>query len=274
MSEKKQAINISLILVLINLALAYVCWLLQNCYPFMSFLFSVFSGILGSGLAALWIFVAEYRREKKRLLEDIFREINHIRVNLPYFHQYEQNMDLLRRYMDTQYYQEPQPKSIVCQMNALEKTTDSLCRFVDKMLDLDYNTIDQAIKKVYEVDFWWPSKKHQETIRQRLGYSLYSAIMSKPAEEEDYVFRYFRNFRDDKSYTAGDILEIVMDLHHAFHVECDCGKPNKASDSLNGQLYESLWIFRNAFFMPQPTRKERKEAMSAFLYDTPYYRIR
>ena len=48
----------------------------------------------------------------------------------------------------------------------------------------------------------------------------------------------------------------------------------KDARNMRCYMHEKLWIFRDAFFSPELSRKERRKALRAFVFDEPYNHIR
>ena len=67
MSAKKNAINISIGMILLSLIIIALCWHGRN-EGATELLFVLASGVFGSSFATLWIFIYEYHQAKYVLL--------------------------------------------------------------------------------------------------------------------------------------------------------------------------------------------------------------
>ena len=88
MTEKKHAVNISLIMIVLSLVIL-LCWPSRND-GITELFFVLSSGVFGSGFATLWIFIYEYRKAKRELFSSIFQQVTSIFEDetLPLLHRF------------------------------------------------------------------------------------------------------------------------------------------------------------------------------------------
>lgn len=281
MAAKKNAINISIVMILLSLVVILICWCWKDNGGIAELFHVLSSGVFGSSFATLWIFIYEYNKEKRYLLSSIFNEAVAIFEFTPLYHLemfgfYEPG---IREYLERKYYMPPVDADTVKHMSKQENCLYILCRFVDEVLDIGYGRIDHICEMVSDVDFWSDSfrrkLKYKSVISRKISFPLYDVFISAPAMEDGYLFRYFKDFKVNYSYSADQIYEIAGNLDKALHGSGEVKYSwNNKGLNLASHMHEALWIFRDAFFSPHLSNRERREAMRAFLKDTPYYRIR
>ena len=301
MAEKKKAINISMLLIIASLLGTVLCWAFLKNNSFFELVFALCTGIFGSSFATLWIFIVEYKSERDNLLSMIFSNGNRIRLKLPSFTQYNNKKDEMLAYLNGRYYVPPIPEKQQDQLNDNEKTLYSLCRYVDHFLEIGYEDFVSVFRAADQLAFWTDfftenhscfqnkllnrivcknnelaRKGKRERIIEKL-LPLYDIYLSAPAMEEGYLFRVFREFKYDYSISAADIYSLVLGVEEraqGINVYMgDVWDVEKAPD-FRCYFYETLWVFRDAFFSPYLPRERRKRAISAFMKGTPYTQIR
>ena len=281
MREKKNAINISILMILCSLLIIFLCWCKRN-EGATELLYVLATGVFGSSFATLWIFIYEYRKARRELLTAIFNEITSIFENAPFYwlERFGFYAPGVKEYMKGKHYIPPAPADAVKRMSTQERGLYMLCRFVDEALDIGYDRIKHILDLVEDVDFWSDSfrrnAKYKGAISYSISYPLYDVFVTAPAMEDGYIFRYFKGFKTEYSYSADEIYPFVCNLDRAMHntddeVRFDWQTHNS---NLGLHLHEKMWIFRDAFFSPELPRKYRREAMQAFLNNTLYPRVR
>ena len=281
MTEKKNAINISLGIILLCLIVTIICWSGKDS-GLAEILFVFSTGIFCSSFATLWIFVYEYNREKKIVLTSIFNKVYYVMENgiyIPSMARHGFYDSEVRKYLEGKYYMPPMREQLVLQMEQSERCLYEICRFVDGILEIGYEKINDVHRTIEAVDFWTDSfrkkLKRRDIILKRISMPIYEVFVFEAAMEEGYIFRYFTQFKNNYLYSADEICFIVEKLDIALY-----GSNGEISYSwlkqgnIRGYMHEKLWIFRDAFFMQEMTRAERKKAMKAFIYDEEYYWIR
>lgn len=281
MTAKKNAINISIVMTLLSLIIIFLCWNKKdNGIPELFYVLS--SGVFGSSFATLWIFIYEYNNEKRELLGAIFRESVSITENatLPYLDSLSFYDWDIKEYMQHKYYIPPVNAEIVACMSRQDRCVYELCRFVDDILDIGYDRINHVCNLVSNIDFWSDSFRHTnkyiDAIVSKISLPLYEVFITAPAMEDGYIFRYFKGFKIYHEYSADQIYGFVCELDKAIHGTDDKVKYTwqKMNANLCLHMHEKLWIFRDAFFSPHVSHKQRREAKLAFLNDTFYQYIR
>lgn len=282
MTAKKKAINISIVMILLSLIVILLCWCGKDRSGIKELLYVLSSGVFGSSFATLWIFIYEYNKEKRELLSSIFSEAVSIFENetLPMLERFGFYDPEIKEYMKHRYYMPPIDADAVARMSKQERCVYELCRFVDEVLDISYTRFNHICNLVESIDFWSDSfrcdLKYGHAILNKICMPIYEVFITAPAMEDGYLFRYFKGFKVNLEYSADQIYDFVCELDKAMHSASGEVKYTWQNKNLNLGLHmhEALWIFRDAFFSPHLSRKERREAMDAFLKDTPYYRIR
>ena len=281
MTAKKNAINISIVMILLSLIIILLCWC-EKDKGIPELLYVLASGVFGSSFATLWIFIYEYNKEKHELLSSIFQETTSITENevLPYLDIFGFHAPEIKKYMQHKYYVSPVNADIVARMDKQDRCVYELSRFVDGILDIGYDRIKHICDLVENINFWSDSFRHgdkyKDAIVSKISLPLYEVFIAAPAMEDGYIFRYFKGFKTYYEYSAEQIYEFVCELDRVFHGHGGEVKYTwqKKNENLCLHVHEQLWIFRDAFFSPYVSRKERCEAIQAFLKNTSYYRIR
>lgn len=281
MTAKKNAINISIVMILFSLVVILLCWCKKD-EGMTELLYVLSSGVFGSSFATLWIFIYEYNKEKQKLLSTIFHETVSITEEntLRYLDRFGFHDPAMKDYMRHKYYLSPVNADIVEHMGKQERCLYELCRFVDGILDIGYARIDHVCNLIESIDFWSDSFRHKEkysnAIISKISLPLYEVFIAAPAMEDGYIFRYFKGFKIDYEYSADQIYDFVSELDKAMHGTGNEEKYawQKKNPNLSGYMHEKMWIFRDAFYSPYVSRKQRREALKAFLKDTFYPYIR
>lgn len=278
MTEKKNAINISITMILLSLITIALCWPLRKD-GITEVLYVLASGIFGSSFATLWVFIYEYRKAKQELLRAIYDEVTTAFVDTPLCHlgHYGLYNPNVQQFMQGKHYMPPAYADDVARMSRQDQQLYILCRFVDEILDIGCDRIRSILNLVSSVDFWSNSfpwiPRYRNAILRNISSPLYEVfIMKAPAEEDGYLFRYFKGFKIGCDYTADQIYEIACKLDLAMHGDGSSAKYNwqGRNPNLVLHLYEKMWIFYEAFCPPPVSKKRRKEAIQAFLNDTPF----
>ncbi len=280
MTTKKHAINISIIMIIVSLLIIYICWP-QKDAGITELLYVLSTGVFGSSFATLWIFIYEYNRTKEDLLKAIFDEAvaitenNNLRFLSPIgFHD-----PGVKESMAGKHYIPPVISDTVDNMDKHEKCHYELCRFVDGILDIGYDKIRHVCNMVESIDFWrdsfYRNSKYRDAIVEKISLPLYEVFITAPAMEDGYLFRYFKDFKSNHICSAEIIYPFVAELDMAIH---GTGREHKYSwqnsMDLRGHMHEKLWIFRDAFYYPHISRKQRRKAKRAFMKGSPYPYIR
>ncbi len=281
MTVKKNAVNISVFMVLASLVSMLICWYGRD-RGITAFLFTLASGVFGSGFAALWIFIYEYNQAKQELLAFLFDEVVSVfeKETLPVLDRYGFYDPEIREYLKHRYYMPPVPADAVMRMGRPEQCLYELCRFVDGVLEIGYDRIRGICHLDSQIDFWTDSlrrrNRYRDAVVRRITLPVYEVFLSAPAMEEGYIFRYFRDFQTNYQYTADEIYGFVCELDQAMHGTGGAVKYNwqKRNPTLPLHMHETMWIFRDAFFSPHASGRERRRARRAFLKDTSYSYIR
>lgn len=266
MREKKMAINISLIMIMVSFAISLVCFFERDVQLFeIGFAFA--TGVFGSSFATLWIFIYEYNNAKKELLNSIFNEFVSILKKM-------ETLPLMERYglyemqdcMSGEYYVMPVFAEHAEEMNREERCLYEMSRFVDVILDIGYENICGVLCKIDGLDFWTDSfkrnRKIKAAVQKEISFPVYDVLISAPAEENGSVFQYFAGFKYKYSYSAEEIYSLVKKLD------------TDINGTLHGHLYEKLWIFRDALFSSSLSRSQRRKARRALVCGDPYDQIR
>lgn len=282
MTEKKQAINISFVMIVICLAVMTLCWSEKNDNGIAEIFFILSSGVFVCNFATLWIFIFEYQKAKRELCSAIFREVTSIFENntLPLLERWGFYDPQVATYMEGKYYMPPVHADIVEQMNQSEKCLYELCRFVDGILNIGYDKISHICNLVDEADFLSDTfrrhSKYRDALVQNISLPLYEVFISAPALEDGYIFRYFKGFQVNYDYSAGEVFPLVCALDQAIHgfeggIKYDWQSRNQ---NLVLHMHETMWIFRDAFFSVGMSCRMRHKAMRAFLMHEPYPYVR
>lgn len=279
MTVKKNAINISLIMIAVSLVTALLCWpFSKDGLPELLFVLS--TGVFGSSFATLWIFVYEYNRTKYELLKSIFDNAVDITENngicsLSHFGFHDSDV---KSYMTGKHYLPPLPSEKVADMDKLARCHYELCRFVDAVLEISYDRIHNVCEDVESVDFWVDSfrrSKYRSMVVRHISLPLYEVFVSAPAMENGYLFRYFKDFKVNCACNAEVVYPFVAELDKALYgTGMELKYSWQSCQDLRGHMHEKLWIFRDAFYSPHISTKERRMAKRAFMKGTPYPYIR
>ncbi len=280
MTEKKNAINISIIMIIASILIAFLCWP-NSGTGISALLFTLSTGVFGSSFATLWIFIYEYNRSKQELLQAIFNETVSITENntLCSLSRFGYHDSGIQDAMVGKHYIPPAHAEAVAVMDKQERCRYELCRFVDEMLDIGYDRIKYVCDLTEKIDFWSDGFRRKNKLRdaiiQKLSMPLYQVFVSAPAMEEGYLFRYFKGFKINHTYSADEVYPLVAMLDKALHIpnaELDLSWPNFMT--LPGYIHEQLWIFRDAFCSRHIDKRQRRNAKQSFLKGTPYPYIR
>lgn len=280
MTVKKNAINISIIMILVSILIAFLCWPYSST-GIPALLYTLSTGVFGSSFATLWIFIYEYNRSKQELLQAILDESVSIMENntLCVLSQFGYHEAGIKESMVGKHYILPAHAEAVADMDKQERCHYELCRFVDEMLDIGYDRIKHVCDLIDAVDFWSDGfrrkNKLRDTIIQKLSLPLYEVFVCAPAMEDGYLFRYFKGFKSNHTYCADEIYPLVAMLDKALHVpnaQLEFSWPDPMT--LSGYMHEQLWIFRDALYSSHIGKKQRRKAKQAFLKGVPYPYIR
>lgn len=280
MTVKKNAINISIIMIFASILVTILCWPYSNT-GVAALLYTLSTGVFGSSFATLWIFVYEYNRSKQELLQAIFDETVSIMENntLCFLSRFGYHEAGMKESMVSKPYIPPAHADAVNAMDKQERCHYELCRFVDEMLDIGYDRIKYVCNLAEGIDFWSDGfrrkDKRRDAIIHKLSMPLYEVFVCAPAMEDGYLFRYFKGFKTSHTYCADEVYPFVAMLDKALHVpdaQLEFSWPNPMT--LSGYMHEQLWIFRDAFYSSHIDKKQRRQAMQAFLNGSPYPYIR
>lgn len=281
MTIKKTAINISIGMILLSLIIILLSWNDRE-EGITELLYVLASGVFGSSFATLWIFIYEYHKIKNELLKSIFEDTVSVMEDnnlhsLEGFGFYEPN---IKASLEHKFYMQPINSDSVQHLSKEVRCLYELCRFVDATLEIDYNRIKHICDMIESIDFWSDSFRHnskyRDAIIHKVSLPLYEVFISAPAMEDGYLFRYFKDFRHNYEYSADRIYEFVCELDKAMYstegnIKYDWQKRNV---NLRLHMHEKMWVFRDAFYSPHRSRRERREAINAFLNDTYYQYVR
>lgn len=281
MSAKKNAINISIGMILLSLIIIALCWHCRN-EGATELLFVLASGVFGSSFATLWIFIYEYHQTKYVLLKSIFDEVVSITEtdSLPFLERFGFHDAGIKESMVGKYYIPPTTQEDVRTVDKETVCHYALCRFVDAILDIGCDKINHICDMVEQIDFWSDTfrrrSKYRDMIVSKISLPLYEVFISAPAMEDGYIFRYFKDFKTSYEYTADEVYDFVCEIDRAMHrtdgiITFDWQKRN---NNLRLHMHEQMWVFRDAFFRTHICRKHRRMALNAFMKDTPYPYIR
>lgn len=282
MKEKKDSINISLMMIMLSVLGICLCCLSDN-QGIWEVVFALTTGLFGSSFATLWIFVYEYNKEKRYLLNCIFTTAYEIMEDMPmisykmreFFYTQE-----LECYLEGKYYVLPTNAESVKKMSQQEKCLYELCRFVDEVETIGYKKVESVCNNVEKLDFWTDSfrnkNKRRDVIMERISMPFYEVFISAPAMENGYLFNEFREFTKYYSYSAEVIYPLVVALDQTLNELNEDEKYLWLAKKSNMRCYvhEKLWIFRDAFFNQYIPRKQRRLAMKAFVQGVSYEWIR
>lgn len=281
MTIKKNAINISIGMILLSLIIILLSWNGRD-EGITELLYVLASGVFGSSFATLWIFIYEYHQIKNELLKSIFEDTVSVMEDnglhsLERFGFYEPK---IKASLEHKFYMRPINSDSVQHLSKEDRCLYELCRFVDATLEIDYNRIKRICDMIESIDFWSDSFRHnlkyRDAIIHNVSLPLYEVFISAPAMEDGYLFRSFKDFRHNYEYSADRIYEFVCELDKAMYstegnIKYDWQKRNA---NLRLHMHEKMWIFRDAFYSPHRSRRERREAVKAFLNDTHYKYVR
>lgn len=279
MTVKKNAINISIIMILASFLIAVLCWP-QSSNGVPALVYTLASGIFGSSFATLWFFIYEYNRAKQELLSTIFEETVCIMENstLPFLSHFGFYEPGIKEAMVGKHYISPVYPKEASNMSREERCHYELCRFVDEMLDIGYGRIKGVCDQIESIDFLSDSFRHnskrRDRIIEKIMLPLREVFICAPAMEDGYLFRYFKSFKFDHSCTSDKIYPLVAKLDKALHIPADPDNTWSRTLDLRGHLHEQLWIFRDAFYDSRIPKKQRRQAWKAFMKNTPYPYIR
>lgn len=281
MTEKKHAVNISLIMIMLSLVVILLCWPSRND-GITELFFVLSSGVFGSSFATLWIFIYEYRKAKRELFSSIFQQVTSIFEDetLPLLDRFGFYDSHVAAYMEGKYYMLPVHADAVEQMSHPEKCLYALCRFVDGILEIGYDRICHICDLVEKIDLWSDtfrlSGKYRDAMIRSISLPLYEVFISAPAMEDGYIFRYFKGFKINYGYSADEVYPLVCELDQAIHGS-DSGIKydwQKRHPSLREYMHEAMWTFRDAFFSPELSLRRRYKATQAFLKHKSYPYVR
>lgn len=281
MTIKKNAINISIGMILLSLIIILLSWNGRD-EGLTELLYVLASGVFGSSFATLWIFIYEYHQIKTELLKSIFEDTVSVMEDnglhsLESFGFYDPK---IKASLEHKFYMQPINSDSVQHLSKENRCLYELCRFVDATLEIDYNRIKHICDMIESIDFWSDTFRHntkyRDAIIHRVSLPLYEVFISAPAMEDGYLFRYFKDFRHNYEYSADRIYEFVCALDKAMYstegnIKYDWQKRNA---NLRLYMHEKMWTFRDAFYSPHRSRRERREAVKAFLNDTHYKYVR
>lgn len=281
MTIKKNAINISIGMILLSLIIILLSWNGRD-EGITELLYVLASGVFGSSFATLWIFIYEYHQIKNELLKSIFEDTVSVMEDnglhsLERFGFYEPK---IKASLEHKFYMQPINSDSVQHLSKEDRCLYELCRFVDATLEIDYNRIKHICDMIESIDFWSDAFRHnskyRDAIIHKVSLPLYEVFISAPAMEDGYLFRYFKDFRHNYEYSADRIYEFVCELDKAMYstegnIKYEWQKSNA---NLRLHMHEKMWIFRDAFYSPHRSRRERREAVKAFLNDTHYKYVR
>lgn len=281
MTEKKNAINISIGMISICMIAILLCWRGEGI---TELIFVLASGVFGSSFATLWIFVYEYNVQKRELLSSIFHDAVAIMdkaAMLPSLAQIGFYDSAVLPYLRDKYYVPPVNADCVANMSEQERCLYKLCRFVDGFIAIDYSEIRNVLNYIEKLDFWTDGFRRKQNrkvgaIIEKISIPMSTVFVSAPAMEDGYLFRYFKQFKTDYVYSAEEVYPFVKMLDEALRGDNDEQTYSflKLDPNVLNYMHAKLWIFRDAFFSPYVSRRERREAMQAFVGDLPYHRIR
>lgn len=281
MTTKKKSINISIGMILLSLIIIFHCWNGRNG-GITELLYVLASGVFGSSFATLWIFIYEYHQTKNELLKSIFEETVSIMEDnglhsLERFGFYE---PVIKESLKHKYYIPPTNNNSVQHLSQEDRCLYELCRFVDATLEIDYKRIKHICDMIESIDFWIDSfrfgLKYRDAIINKVSLPLNEVFISAPAMEDGYLFKYFKDFKHNYEYSADMIYDFACELDKAMYNTEGNNKYNwqKHNANLRLHMHEKMWIFRDAFYSPHVTRRERRMAIRAFLNDTHYIYVR
>lgn len=281
MTIKKNAINISIGMILLSLIIILLNWNGRD-EGINELLYVLASGVFGSSFATLWIFIYEYHQIKNELLKSIFEDTVSVMEDnglhsLERFGFYE---PIIKASLEHKFYMQPINSDCVQHLSKEDRCLYELCRFVDATLEIDYNRIKHICDMIESIDFWSDSFRHNSKYRDaiilKVSLPLYEVFISAPAMEDGYLFRYFKDFKHNCEYSADRIYEFVCELDKAMYSTEGNIKYawQKRNANLRLHMHEKMWIFRDAFYSPHRSRRERREAVKAFLNDTHYQYVR
>ncbi len=278
MTEKKHAINISLVMITVAFIITCFFWDCRDeAIPSLTVTLS--TGVFGSGFATLCIFVYEYNKKKRELLKAIFDQTNDLFCQMDLLY----NMDRFGLYtsgmqeqLKNKYYTSPVSSDSISHMDSTQQCLYFMSRFADTLADIGYAQVQNVLKTIDEIDFWIdsvkPKSKLSENVKLKLSYPIYDVFVSAPAMEDGYIFRYCNQFKNEYYSDAFDFYPIVEKIDKALNGVDMNNEYHWLNTCLNMKVYmhEKLWAFRDAFYSRHCSRKERKNALKVFLLDKPF----
>ncbi len=273
MTEKKYAINISLIMITVAFIITCFFWDSRD-EAIPSLIVTLSTGVFGSGFATLCIFVYEYNKQKQELLKAVFDKTNSLMLQTDLLY----NMDRFGLYTEemcerlkNKYYSSPVSSDSISNMNNTDQCLYFMSRFADTLSDIGYGQIQNILKTIDEIDFWSdslkPKSKLSKAVKLKLSCPIYDIFVTAPAMEDGYIFRYCNQFRNEYYSDAFEFYPVVEKIDKALH------GMNMSSEyewlntcpNLKNYMNEKLWAFRDAFYSKQCSKKERKNALKVFL---------
>lgn len=277
MASKKNAINISILLVLISIVIMLIIGNLEQANYWNETVFAVMSGVCGSSLATLWIFIFEYRIEKQRLLQEIFSLGIEIKDRLPWFHDLKEN-DKVFSYLQGKQYTQALYHQNYESLSPEEKAYYEVCKFTDLMLNVSSKRVERFWADICELDFWtdncftkcFRKKTYSEMICATFS-PVYTSLTTATTLNNGYNFQVLFDFRHHGFYDADSIYGLRKDMISYMHTALQA--TGSTVPSLSAYFYEKLWIFRAAFCKNE-NREDQRQALSAFMKGTEYRKIR
>lgn len=284
MTAKKNAINISIIVIAFSALIIALCWNYKDG-KIAELLYVLSTGVFASGFVTLWVFVYEYNHEKNILLKSIFHNTvdiiespNLYSLAIIGFHD-----SGVKEFMKGKHYTPSVFSDTLARMDKFERCHYELCRFVDAILDIGYEKINHANRLIDDIDFWSDTFRKKDSklsniISSKIGLPLYETFIFAPGMQYGYLFRFFNGFKFNHVYDAEKIYPLVAELDNILNFGETSRKyswqDSSCPHSLKSYMHEKLWIFRDAFYSSDVSRKQRRKAKDAFLNGTFYPWIR
>lgn len=265
MKQKKDSINLSIFIIAGASILSATTYILKCRFLICDFLFALFIGITGSAFATLFIFIHDYKDEKKKLLEKIYYDgfslymrIRDSKFNISISHIDE---SAILEKLKNRHYQNPKDISIATNFDQMFY---ELCCFVDRALEISLSEIYEYINLINQIDYWSDSLKRIFHVNSKnkiaykaLAMPLSNAIIGKCEAERDGIYSLFHEFKEGR-ISASTIYDAAIALNRSINLE-----PINESPNFAWYLYTTLYAFRDAYVegYSNPYKKEAFESL-------------
>lgn len=276
MKQKKESINLSLCIIIVASILSAITYFLKYKCQVCDFLFALFVGITGSACATLFIFIHDYKDEKKKLMDKIchdgfslYRRIRDLKFNFPVSHIDESA--ILGNFKNRNY---QNPKDVLV-ATSFDQLFYELCCFVDRALEIDLTEVYGYIDLIGQIDYWSDSlrKSYDGDSKKNIAYKalampLSNALIGKCEAERDGIYSLFHEFKEGR-ISASTVYDAAIALNRNINL-----KPINESPNFAWYLYTTLYAFQAAYVEEDYNNSEKKEAFESLKNGSEYRHVR